>query len=169
MRRTEEYINNGPAVVCLCTLCTCIIVVTNELSVCCENAVLCHGKSNNWFCWYKTFSVGVCFLCVCVAGQTWTHSYLHEVNAVCSFEERLHWVQEFFCFLVLLFELQNLLGVFPHIHGVGALQHLHGFSLVRFQQRMHPLILGSHTLLQFRHCILWRKDRLGSWFTNTHT
>lgn len=97
------------------------------------------------------------------------HSYLHEVNAVWSLKERLHWAQEFLCFPALLAELQNLLGVFPHKHGESVPEHLHGFGLVHFEQRMHHLILGSHALLQFRHCVLWRGWRRDDLQTLTAT
>ncbi len=117
----------------------------------------------------------VCVLFSCRGVNSWGRTrarsadlYLHEVNAVWSLEERLYWAQEFFCFLALLVELQDLLGVFPHIHGESALQHLHRFSLVRLQQRMHPLILGPYSLLQFRHWVLCTEHTHAHTYTYTH-
>lgn len=95
-------------------------------------------------------------------------SYLHEVHTLRSLENGLHGAQEFFCFLSLLIELQRLLGVFPHIHHVSALQHLHGLLLVCLQQCLHPPILSSHTILQLRHRVLQRNsDFLQSQFHHT--
>lgn len=84
--------------------------------------------------------------------------HLHEVDAVGSLEERLHRAQELLRLQAPLVELQDLLRVLPRVHGERALQHLHGLGLVGLQQRMHPLVLGYHTLLQLRHGVLPGED-----------
>lgn len=126
---------------------------------------------------YSTLWEQVCvtvYLCVCEGKYWWTSfhilpacsqkpirdrqaHYLHEVKAAWSLKEHLQGAPEFLCFPTPLLKQQSLLGVFPLAHGEGAPEHLHRFGLVRLQQRMHPLILSPHSLLQLRHCGLWRR------------